>query len=734
MEGAGHRAILMVGFLLSMTFVIGHAEGQAIDVLERHSLFEIQGLEGAEYIFSMELDKDTTTIVDIVCDSCSVQVEINGTTTQGTSQIHELSEDSSGLLIIQSNEKQPIIVQVLVNIQHHGHSVRPAPTDEVQNEIRNVCNIQDICFQPTEQSLRNRQYFNQEVVNLYAGKTVEDLNDYLIFEVQEGMTIEWNWHFLTGDITTSVFFQDETETQILPPLTIKPSHDFSSFGLVHETMYLQTQESGRLILKFQGTNPVDYFSFTFIMYTQMETSTMSSELIHQNSIVGHGQQQIAFDWPSAHALRIQNGAHAFDLDMTYFAGIDLQENQTTILPFEAVTVFPYPNTTAGKLNLQSLQTFSFHVSLIDFTDATGIRDAQGYLPSTNLSSISSEWVLIQINESYSSQLTLSVFDTSDTYLFYIEGWEESIHFIEFKIEGNISPLVAQIWDIDQSTYETISTHNGVKTSSEIKVGQQVGRGYHILQVRLQNPENATPTEYGANVPSIHYTITSTYNLIDEGEEPWFPPDDKAKMWGEIVRWILGFVLIVPALILAISWKRNQRLTDEILSKKDRLRWLKTQLDLGASTRLYTRKTLLRSLTALQSVTWQEGTTSWGTPSIQHTTDGLEIMVWELDQRLSKDGTGIPLLIGLYAKEGTWDLAVLRIEAPEGAAYSIVNCTPKFLFRGEEVFIDTLTKGQLTYLQIDVQGTAKRLEVELNGRLNGQPFAAKIPHCIEMEEE
>ena len=734
MEGEGHRSILMVGFLLSMTLFINHAEAETVDTLEGHALFEIQGLEGVEYQFSFILEQNTTTIVDIVCISCVVQVEIDGLTTQGTSQILEISEDSSGDLTIQSNEKQSIIVQVLINVQHHGFSIRPAPTEEVQYETSSVCNLHDVCFQSLEQTLRNTQYLNQEVVTIYAGKTLEDLNDYLIFEVQEGMTIEWNWHFLTGDITTSVFFQDESETQILSPLLIKPNRNLSHLGLVHETMYIQTQEPGRIILKFQGTNPIDYFSISLSMYTKMESTTLPSDSMQIKPIVGHGHHQIAFDWPSAHAFRIHNGPHAFEFEMAFFAGIELKDNRTLIQPFETLTIFPYPNTTAGRMNIEALKTFSFNISLLDFTDATGVRDAQGYIPTTNLSLMASDWIVLEINESYTCQLTLSVFDTSDTFLFYIEGWEESVHFIEFKIEGNIGPLVAQIWDIDQTTFETINTHNGVKTSSEIKAGQQVGRGYHLLQIRHQDPQNATPSEFGESFPSLHYTITSTYNLIDEGEEPWFPPDDNAKMWGEIVRWILGFVLIVPALILTISWRRNQRLTNEILSKKDRLIWIKSQLDSGKTNRVYTRKTLLRSLSALQSVTWKQGTSSWGKPSIQHTTDGVEIMVWKLDQRLSKDGTGIPLLIGVHAKQGTWDLAVLRIEAPEGAPYTITNCTPKFLYRGDEVFIDTLTKGQLTYLQVDLQGTAKRIEVELNGRLDSQPFAAKIPHSIDLEEE
>ena len=37
----------------------------------------------------------------------------------------------------------------------------------------------------------------------------------------------------------------------------------------------------------------------------------------------------------------------------------------------------------------------------------------------------------------------------------------------------------------------------------------------------------------------NYSITTYYELVDEGEEPWFPPDDNAKN-GEIARWFMVY--------------------------------------------------------------------------------------------------------------------------------------------------------------------------------------------------
>lgn len=735
MQGRKRWFLLSAMIILSLVSGIQNTAAQTVDNVEGNMMFEIQGLEQTTYQFSLEVIEALTNIVDVSCTSCTVSVLLNDEVTNGQQQIFESDENTSALLTIESHERQLIQVKIFLNVSHHGLTTRPSPTQTVDMQNLPLCDIQSVCFQHEPQSLRNTQFFNQQEVEIHAGKIADGLDDYLVFPAAKGATIELNWHHLTGDQTTTVYFQeDENELQLLPPTLVQPNQMLKPLGILHNTMYLQIPDDGRIIVKIQGENPTDYYALSLVAYRKMANITTTFDVEESTNYIGHGIHQLAFDWPEAHAILFVNGPHQVELNITFFAGVELRDDGQVILPYEQVKIYPYPNTTAGKFIIISNQTYSFDIELTNYSDASSNRDAQGYLPSGNLSQISQDWVLLNVTENYNAQLTLSIFDTSDTYLFYIEGWEESIHFVEFKIEGTIGGLQVQLWDMNPNTHEPINSYIGLKSSTEIRVGQQVGQGHHILQIRHQDPLNVTPTEFGMETPPIQYTITSTYQLIDEGEEPWFPPDDEAKAWGEIVRWILGFLLIVPAIFLFIAKKRNDRLTAEILSKRNRLDWLKSQLDSGNVTSNGSRKNLLRSLTALQSVAWNEGTSSWGPPSLQHTTEGLEFMVWELDKRLSTDEKATPYLIGVYAKEGSWDLAVLKIEAPEGSPFNIVNCAPKFLFRGEEVFIDTLLHGQLTYFQIDVLGSSKRVEFELNGRLDGQPFAAKIPHSLLFEEE
>ena len=88
-----------------------------------------------------------------------------------------------------------------------------------------------------------------------------------------------------------------------------------------------------------------------------------------------------------------------------------------------------------------------------------------------------------------------------------------------------------------------------------------------------------------------------------------------------------------------------------------------------------------------------------------------------------------MVIGVHVLNGTWDLAALRFDAPDGAAYEVVHVEPRFLYQGEEVFLDTMAAGHRTYLIVELRGDATSVDVELNGRIENQPMAARIPETL-----
>ena len=99
--------------------------------------------------------------------------------------------------------------------------------------------------------------------------------------------------------------------------------------------------------------------------------------------------------------------------------------------------------------------------------------------------------------------------------------------------------------------------------------------------------------------------------------------------------------------------------------------------------------MAKALHAVAQLEWQEGLETWGPHRIEHRTEDIALAVWNVDQRLASKEGAWPLVVGVHVMNGTWDLAALRFDAPEGAAYSVVHVEPRFLFQGEEVFLDTM---------------------------------------------
>ena len=77
---------------------------------------------------------------------------------------------------------------------------------------------------------------------------------------------------------------------------------------------------------------------------------------------------------------------------------------------------------------------------------------------------------------------------------------------------------------------------------------------------------------------------------------------------------------------------------------------------------------------------------------------------------------------------------MRLDSPEGEAWEINSVTPRFLHSGYEVFLDTLNPGNKTFLSVELSGTANLVDIELNGRLDGQPFACRTSKTLYRDEE
>ena len=99
----------------------------------------------------------------------------------------------------------------------------------------------------------------------------------------------------------------------------------------------------------------------------------------------------------------------------------------------------------------------------------------------------------------------------------------------------------------------------------------------------------TQHDWGQDVPSLTYSLSSSYTLIDEGDEPYSPPDENAEKWGVRARFFLGALFLVPVAYLGILQYRTKKTAQDLFSKSEQLAWFKEQMDSGERTPQPSRK-------------------------------------------------------------------------------------------------------------------------------------------------
>jgi hypothetical protein len=193
-------------------------------------------------------------------------------------------------------------------------------------------------------------------------------------------------------------------------------------------------------------------------------------------------------------------------------------------------------------------------------------------------------------------------------------------------------------------------------------------------------------------------------------------------------------MILPAAFLFYKIKSTRAEGRRLGAVHERLKILTAILDSGSETPKRTRKTLVKSLEAVATLPWQSACESWGIPDRTYSTQGTSLAIWKLDQRLSKEPESWPLLIGLHTPDETWEVSGFRFDAPNGNPWNVVNVEPRLLHRGEEIFIDTIAKGTMIFLTVELSGDGSQVDIELNGHVDGKPRGMKIPTTLSRSSE
>ncbi len=685
--------------------------------------------------FALGVEANTTSIVSWDCVSCQIEVETSSsnitTSLHGSTMLSVVANETSDIqLNISSTVDETVRLLTIHAIGLGELTNRPAPGASTTQTTVATCEQVLDCIDPSSGRLSSSISYNADASFIHHGLVESTHDQFLVFNASQGDTLEWQWLASTASVAVQMYHQTSAEEQLLEGTSTSVA-SYTSLGNEGEnTAYWAAPTDGRFIARLStDAAHSTWAAYVLLHQHQSVVSLMDEALVSSAELLGHHSLMAPFEWSETKQLTIVSPLEPTEvavdqlLDGTWVAG-----TPTVLEPGGTMVVYPYPDVDGGRLKVTNSPVFSLELTTRSFADNETF-EAPSYRPTDEVID-NSTWPILNLTETSNGEFTLAVHDTTDTYRLVVDGWDESIHFVQVMVEGDITGLELQMWDIDQNTGEVLATDITRPVGDQLKIGLQVSRGTHYFQLRFQNASEVTGHLWGEHVEERTYMLVPAYSLIDEGDEPWFPPSDDAVYWGNVARWFMGVLFLLPVVYLGIHIKRSKNFATSVAEKKQRLAWYISRLDSGESNVKETRVDMAKALHAVAQLEWNEGLEAWGPKRLEHRTDDIALAVWSVDERLANHEGAWPVVVGVHVLNGTWDLAALRFDAPEGQGFEVVHVEPRFLFQGEEVFLDTMGDGHRTYLVVELNGPARQVDVELNGRMDGEPFAARVPETLE----
>ena len=724
------RAVLLVLFLMLVCVPAGAQANQPLQLTDGLSVVNLSADQSQQVQF--DVAAQTAAVLSWSCASCLLEMDEHDDdlvveTHESTMLSVRANQSATLTLTLTSDASESVEVLLFNNITTSMNTQRPAPGAATEMTTPVMCAAANACLTANDQHLFAVPASSDPQV--ISGMVEASTYHHLAFNTSLGDTLEWQWMATTEAVTVEIFHQTETSESLTEVvLNAESTTVWSASAPVGS--HWTAPADGRFIARLTTEVPVAFWVAHVVHHPQESVhSLMESNLTSGTVILGHDNMTAPFSWDETHELTVNAVHHPLEFSVDQLLnGAWVAGSTHTLQPGQPMKVYPYPDVSAGRMRVSNAPVFMLEAAVRPFADLAGL-EAPSYRPTNNAID-NGTWPVINLTEPTTGELTLAVHDTTDTYRLVVDGWSESIHFVQFVVEGDVTGLEVQLWDIDQNTGEVLGTDITRPVGEQLRIGLQVGRGTHYLQLRFQNASEATPHLWGEDVPSRTYTLRPAYTLMDEGDEPWYPPSEDAVFWGGVARWFMGLLFLLPVVYLLVHIKRSQAFAASVAAKKERLSWYISKLDSGESSPKQARIDMGKALRAVAELEWNEGLEAWGPKRLEHRTEDMALALWSVDERLATKEGAWPVVVGVHVINGTWDLAALRFDAPEGQGFEVAHVEPRFLFQGEEVFLDTMGPGHRTYLIVDLMGPAQHVDVELNGRMDGQPFAARVPETLE----
>lgn len=593
--------------------------------------------------------------------------------------------------------------QFVIPVNDDLPNMRPAPTDSFE-----ALNTQ-VCSQLDYQSDSCNKY-------LASGNVSDGDDDIFAVDVSKGQLVSVMLNAASSAIEVEVHFQNEiSETKLNNEISVALNTSISETN----QMLIPAAEDGRILFTVSSPHQGTLWMTSLEIFT-----TGGHDLLSGLGVIsGVGNVSYQFGLGEDESIQVTSSE-----DITNGVNLGLKYRYAfTETIFSEWNSISSTGVIAGVDSIIGIELWwdcdcEWESTLTHRThfDAGWQGDAPGFKPLTAMSDNSSYPLIPMDGTPFDGEITLFMDDYQDVLRVETTGWNESVHLVDVTVEGDVYELQVLILNMDQNTWDVLDQVSATYSMDKIRITLDVGLGTHFVKIQHQNGSSALDE----NAESLDWTIRINTAVLEEGEEPWFPASNAVKEAADVFYWLIGLLLILPFIIFYINVNNNKKFAEEFARKKNRLQWLSDKLDEGE----FSPTDLSRALKSISSLEWEEALEVWGEPESRHYTNGIDMAIWTLDERISDSGSW-PILIGLTPQDHEWSVAALKFEANEGTDWTVSSVEPKLLSRANEVFLDTIYTNARVFIRVDLSGNAKSLDVYLSGMVNGEPIAAKPANTI-----
>ncbi len=350
-------------------------------------------------------------------------------------------------------------------------------------------------------------------------------------------------------------------------------------------------------------------------------------------------------------------------------------------------------------------TWAIKRTLITQGDSACLHDCPRFLDPTRFASEA----LVLIDQLLTIEGYFYENDTTDVYAIHIPEASWSIHRLIANTDTEDVQIQIQYWNNTDEQLSLIDVEDGQGT-----IGINVTGGYHLIKVEHDS---------AAQITSYEITL-QTINLTTEEDLP-LSEIEFIDRWKEFTPFYIGIGILMLLPMGYVVWSlRSTRIASEVQvherKRLVRLRKRLTQLvrDDGSD------QDISSALQMLEQVHWRAIEAEMGSATLSHHTEYVTLKAWRIDDN--------SLIVGIHVEKEKWDLAALRFEATEGPSWNITQVTPKALFDGDEIFLDTLEVGTTRFIRLCLEGDAELLDLHLSGLVDGKPLAAIPAKALLME--